>query len=113
MRLHFLNSAVIANSKMGYTDTLLLRTVFLVPGGKRALTFSLNSTRLIRTLAMAPLLTRFDCSDIGANFGLTINFLCPHWLQSILTLFMLYYNIKCNQPNAQAGDKADKSSVLE
>ena len=34
---------------------------------------------------MAPLLTRFDCSDIGANFGLTINFLCPHWLQSTLT----------------------------
>ena len=50
MRLHFLNSAVIANSKMGYTDTLLLRTVFLVPGGMRALTFSPNSTRLIRTL---------------------------------------------------------------
>ena len=113
MRLHFLNSAVIANSKMGYTDTLLLRTVFLVPGGKRALTFSLNSTCLIRTLAMAPLLTRFDCSDIGANFGLTINFLCPHWLQSILTFFMLYYNMKCNQPNAQTRDKADKSSMLE
>ena len=36
MRLHFLNSAVIANSKMGYTDTLLLRTVFLVPGGEES-----------------------------------------------------------------------------
>ena len=31
------------------TDTSLLRTVLLCPWGKKALTFSLNSTRLIRT----------------------------------------------------------------
>ena len=49
------------------TDTSFLRTVFLVPWEKKALKFSLNSTR---TLSMAPsvsVLKEFDCASISGE----------------------------------------------
>ena len=45
---------------------LIITDSLLCPWGKKALTFSLNSTRLIRTLSMAPsvsVLTGFDCNN--------------------------------------------------
>ena len=50
------------------TDTSLLRTVFFVRWGKKALTFSLHSTRLLRTHSIAPsvsVLTNFYCTYIS------------------------------------------------
>ena len=43
---------------------IIITDSLLCPWGKKALTFSLNSTRLTRTLSMSPsvsVLTRFDC----------------------------------------------------
>ena len=55
--------------KPRFTDTRLIQThhyygQFVLSLGKKAPTFSLNSTRLTRTLSMSPsvsVLTRFDC----------------------------------------------------